>query len=72
MCESSVYLVHLNFVYSGDVTKQIVILKKKFKPVSINAAANYNEHIFYDIMMQCLQSSHCLRNIQMFMTKLPN
>ena len=47
--------MHLNLVCSRDITKQIVILKIKVKPVSINAAANCNEQIFYDIMMQCLQ-----------------
>ena len=34
-----------HFVCSRDGTRQIVILKAKIKPVSINAAANCNEHI---------------------------
>ena len=38
-------LVPPHFVCSGDSTKQIIILKTKIKPVSINAAANCNEHI---------------------------
>ena len=30
-----------------------------------------NIYVFYDIMMQCLQSLHCLRNVQMFMIEIP-
>ena len=77
--------VKTNLSYSGRksfVTWQIVILKIKIKPVSINAAANCNEHtrahhqtalsyhtnpLFYDLMMQCL---HCLRNAHARITVL--
>ena len=45
MCKSLVYLVPSHFVYSGDGARQIVILKTKIKPVSINAAANCNKHV---------------------------
>ena len=36
-----------NFVCSGDGTRQIVNLKTKIRPVSINAAANCNEYILW-------------------------
>ena len=40
-------LVPPHFVCSGDGTWQIVILKTKIKPVSLNAAANCNKHILW-------------------------
>ena len=43
MCKSSVDFRALHFVCSGNGTRQILILKTKIKPVSINAAANCNE-----------------------------
>ena len=50
--KSSVYFHAPHFVCSGNSTRQIVILKTKIKPVSINAASNCNEHIvWYDMMM---------------------
>ena len=42
--------------WKSFLTWQIVILKTKIKPFTINAAANCHE---YDLMMQCL---HCLPN----------
>ena len=45
VCKSSVYLRAPHFVCSGDGARQIIIFKTKIKQVSINAAANCNEHI---------------------------
>ena len=45
MCKSSGYFRAPHFVCSDNETRQIVIRKTKLKPVSINAAANCNEHI---------------------------
>ena len=47
ICKSSVYFHAPHFVCSGNGTRKIVILKTKSMPVSINAAANCNEHIRY-------------------------
>ena len=59
MCKSSVYFRYPLLICFGNGTRQIVILKAKIKPVSINAAANRNEHsLLNDLMMQCLRNVH--------------
>ena len=59
-------LISCSFVCFGKGTRQVVILKTKIKPVSINAAANCNEHILWsdDVMLIYTVCS-------MFMTELP-
>ena len=44
-----------HFAYYGDGTRQIIILKTKIKPVSLNAALNCNELIpWFDDTMPTL------------------
>ena len=59
ICKSSVYFRAPYFVCCGNGTRQIVILKTKIMPVSINAAANCNEHIVEaDDAMPTLRNVH--------------
>ena len=47
ICKSLFYFCAPHFLCSINCTKQIVILKTKIQPVSINPAANCNEHILW-------------------------
>ena len=68
ICKSLVYFRAPHFVCSGNGTRQIVILKRKIKPVSINAAVNCEEQLntLYDLMMQCLFAMQCQCQYRLF------